>query len=375
VALLLTPEQELVQKVVAEFAQQDLAPDAARVDREARFPRAHVQKMAPLGLLGMLVPPERGGAGTDTLSFIVAVEEVARVSGTDAAYMILQNCLVTPLLSSLGSEEQRAQYLAPLLKGERVGACAIAEEAAGSRTDLIRARSRPQGETLTIKGSKMLVSLVGEADFFLVLTQSNEGPCFAIVPKDAKGLHFSPQEPKLGLRGLPVADMYLNQVEVPGENQLGKAGEAMEAMQEPMDLARLATSAALVGLTQGALDMAIDFAKTRIQFGQPIARFGAIRGMIADVQAELEAARATTYGAASLRDGRKEYREEVYEARLLSHRIAVKGTKIAHKIHGGAGFMRDLPLERISRDVRTLMHFWDAQDIARAKLADLILGP
>lgn len=372
--LLLSPEQELVKKVVAEFAQQDLAPDATRVDREARFPRHHVEKMAPLGLLGMLVPAQHGGAGTDTLSFIVAIEEVAKVSGTDAAFMILQNCLVSQLLVALGSQAQREQYLAPLLKGQRLGACAIAEEAAGSRTDLIRARARPQEDHLVIKGSKMLVSMVGEADFFLVLTQSSEGPQFAIVPRDAKGLHFSPAESKLGLRGLPVADMYLNQVEIPAENVLGEPGSATEAMQEPLDLARLASSAALVGLTQGALSMSIDFARSRIQFGQPIARFGAIRGMIADVQAELEAARATTYGAASLRDGRKAYREEVYEARLLSHRIAVKGTKIAHKIHGGAGFMRDLPLERISRDVRTLMHFWDAQDIARARLADILLG-
>jgi alkylation response protein AidB-like acyl-CoA dehydrogenase len=145
-------------------------------------------------------------------------------------------------------------------------------------------------------------------------------------------------------------------------------------MEEPLDLARMAVSSALVGLTQGALEMSIDFAKNRVQFGQPIAQFGAIRGMIADIQAELEAARATTYGAAALRDSGKPFKEEVLEARLLAHRIAVRGTKIAHKIHGGAGFMRDLPLERLSRDVRTLMHLWDAQDIARARLADLILG-
>jgi alkylation response protein AidB-like acyl-CoA dehydrogenase len=372
--LLLSPEQELVKKVVADFAAQDLLPDATRIDRESKFPQEHVAKMAPLGLLGMLVPADGGGAGTDTLSYVVAVEEVAKVSGTDAAFMIIQNALVSRLLHELGSDEQRKTYLAPILKGEMLGGCAIAEEASGSSHDFVRTTVKPKGEGFELKGSKSFVALAGIADLHIVLCRSSEGPQFVIVPKGTRGLHFSPSESKLGLRGLPVADMYLNRAEVKAEHLLGEAGKGLTALEEPLDLARLGTSSALVGLTQGSLEMAIDFAKTRVQFGQPIANFGAIRGMIADVQAELEAARATTYGAAALRDSGKAYREEVLEARLLSHRIAVKGTKISHKIHGGAGFMRDLPLERLSRDVRTLMHLWDAQDVTRARLADMVLG-
>ena len=134
-------------------------------------------------------------------------------------------------------------------------------------------------------------------------------------------------------------------------------------------------AAGLIGLTQAALEMSVAFSRTRVQFGQPIIRYGAIRGFIADLQADLDAARATAYGAAALRDAHKEYEEEVYEARLLAHRIAVRGTRIAHKIHGGAGFMRDLPLERVSRDVRTFMHLWGGHDITRSRLADHLLGP
>lgn len=374
VPLLLSPEQELVKKVVAEFAGQDLAPNAAALDRESRFPRDHVAKMAPLGLLGMLVGADQGGAGTDTLSFVVAIEEVARASGTDAAFMIHQNALVAPLLSRLGSDDQRRDLLFRALKGETLVGVAISEESGGAAYQQVRTRARRTEKGIELKGSKAFVSLAGAADSFLVLCHTDAGPLFVLVPRDAKGVHFGPIESKLGLRGLPVAEMYLNDVLVPHQNALGDAGATAAALEEPMDLARLGTAAALVGLTQAALGLAIGFAKNRVQFGQPIARFGAIRGMIADVQAELEAARATTYGAAALRDAGKPYREEVLEARLLAHRIAVSGTKTAHKIHGGAGFMRDLPLERISRDVRTLMHFWDAQDIARARLADLLLG-
>ena len=372
--LLLSPEQELVKKVVADFAQQDLAPDATKIDRESRFPREHVAKMAPLGLLGMLVPAEQGGAGTDTLSFVVAVEEIAKVSGTDAAFMIFQNTLVTRLLNDLGNDEQRQRFLAPILRGELLAGCAIAEEATGAQQSSVRTTLKPLGHRFELKGSKAFVGLAGVADLHLVLCKAQDGLRFVVLPNDAKGLHFAPIESKLGLRGLPIADMYLNRAEIPKENVLGAPDSGSTALEEPIDLARMAVASALVGLTQGALEMSIDFAKSRVQFGQPIAQFGAIRGMIADVQAELEAARATTYGAAALRDSGKPYKEEVLEARLLAHRIAVRGTKIAHKIHGGAGFMRDLPLERLSRDVRTLMHLWDAQDITRARLADLVLG-
>lgn len=363
-----------MKKVVAEFAAQDLAPDATRTDRESRFPREHVGKMAPLGLLGMLVGADQGGAGTDTLSFVVAVEEVAKASGTDAAFMIHQNALVAPLLARLGSDEQRASLLLPALKGESLLGVAVAEESGGASYRQVRTRARPVGTGWEVRGAKAFVSLAGHADAFLVLCNAEKGPLFLVVPRAAKGLYFGPNESKLGLRGLPVAEMYLNDVQLLAEAALGEPGSGLPALEEPIDLARLGAAAALVGLTQAALEMTMEFAKNRVQFGQPIARFGAIRGMIADVQAELEAARATTYGAAALRDAGKPWKEEVFEARLLAHRIAVSGTKIAHKIHGGAGFMRDLPLERISRDVRTLMHFWDAQDIARARLADLLLG-
>lgn len=374
VPLLLSPEQELVKKVVAEFATQDLAPDATRMDRESRFPREHVAKMAPLGLLGMLVPADQGGSGTDTLSYVVAIEEVARISGADAAFMVHQNALVAPLLARLGDDSQRSQHLLPLVKGETLTGVAISEESAGASFHQVRTRARRTAQGFEIKGAKAFVSLAGHADQYLVLANADDGPRFLLVPKDAKGLHFGPSESKLGLRGLPVAEMYLNGVVVPESSAFGEPGSGLAALEEPMDLARLGAAAALVGLTRGALELAIDFSKNRVQFGQPIAKFGAIRGMLADVQAELEAARATTYGAAALRDAGKANREEVLEARLLAHRVAVSGTKTAHKIHGGAGFMRDLPLERMSRDVRTLMHFWDAQDITRAKLADLILG-
>jgi alkylation response protein AidB-like acyl-CoA dehydrogenase len=374
VPLLLTPEQELIKQVVREFAEKELAPEATAIDREARFPKDHYAKMAPLGLLGMFLPADQGGSGTDTLSFTVAVEEVARGSGTDAALLILQNTVVTHLLSRTVDAAQRDAYLGPSVAGARIGATALTEESGGSSLEdvLTTATERPEGYVL--RGSKAFVACAGVADYYIVLARAREGPTLFLVDASAPGLHFSEPESKLGLRGLPLAEMYLNRVAVPASARLGEAGQAMATLEEPLMLARLAVAAGLGGLTQAALESSIDFAKSRVQFGQPIVRFGAIRGFLADLQAELEAARATTYGAAALRDGGKEWAEQAFEARLLAHRIAVRGTRIAHKVHGGAGFMRDLPLERISRDVRTLMHLWDAHDVARSRLATRLLG-
>lgn len=374
--LLLSPEQELIKRVVREFAEKELGPEAARIDRESRFPRDHLSKMAPLGLLGLFLPSDQGGAGTDTLSFVVAVEEVARASGTDAAILVLVNPAVTHLLHRAASPEQRSRYLVPSVSGERIGAIAVTEEAAGANLSEVRTVATPRDGGYVLRGGKAFVSLAGVADYYLVLAQiPGKGPTLFLLDRDTPGLNFSEAESKLGLRGLPLADMYLNRVRASNDAVLGEPGGALGLLEESLLLGRLGVAAGLVGLTQAALEMSIAFARGRIQFAQPIINFGAIRGYLADIQSQLEAARATTYGAAALRDSGKAYEEEVYEGRLLAHRIAVTGTRLAHRIHGGAGFMRDLPLERVSRDVRTLMHVWGGHDVTRSRLADHLLGP
>lgn len=367
--LLLTSDQELVQKVVRELAGR-LREDAAAVDRHAKFPRAHLEPMASLGLLGLLVPPDQGGAGTDTVTYLVAVEETAAASGTDAATLVILNAGLAHLLSRAGTPDQKARFLAPLLAGKQLGSLALTEEAGGSGLTELYTKAERQGDGFSLRGSKAFVSFAPEADFYVVLAElANEGPTLFLVERSTPGTHAQPAGSTLGLRGLALGDLYLDRARVPGAALLGTPGEAFSLLKESLLLARLGVSAALVGLTKAAFDQSRAFAEKRIQFGQPILQFGAIRGMLADVQTELEAARATAYAAASLRDAGREFEEEVYEARLLAHRIAVKGTRIAHKVHGGAGYMRDLPLERISRDVRSLMHLWDAQDITRGRLA------
>jgi alkylation response protein AidB-like acyl-CoA dehydrogenase len=320
----------------------------------------------------MLLPEEAGGAGTDTLSFVLAAEEVARGNGADATVLVLTNSLVSYMLHT-GDEAHAEDLLRPVLEGKKLVGVGVAEEASGSNYQRMVTTLKPSGDGFILRGSKAFVALAPVADDLILLAKGPDGPTFVDVPTDSDGLHLGANESKLGLRGLPVTDVYLNNVAVGKDQVVGTAGKAIEMVKEPLNLARLGAAGALVGLTQACLDAALRFAVERKQFGQPIARFGAVRGMLADVQADLEAARATTYGGAALRDARKEYVEEVFESRLLAHRIAVKGSRIAHKVHGGAGFMRDLPLERFSRDIRTLMHLWDAQDIARAHLADTLL--
>ncbi len=372
--LVLTSEQELLRKVVREFAEKELAPEATSIDRESRFPRRHYAKFAQLGLLGMFVPAEAGGSGTDTLSYVVATEEVARSSGTDAGLLILQNAIVAPLLHALAMPEQGGAHLPATVAGQRIGGIAFTEESGGSSLADILTTANPGANGYLVRGSKAFVSLAREADFYLLLAQvPQRGPSLFLLPRDAPGIHFAESESKLGLRGLPLAEMYLNRVTLPSSALLGTPGAALDALREPMLLARLGVASALVGLTQAALEMSIEFARNRVQFSKPIIQFGAIRDYLADVQADLEAARATLYDAAQLRDRGEAYAEEVFEARLLAHRTSVTGTRVAHKIHGGAGFMRDLPLERVSRDARTIMHMWDGHDITRSKLAGILL--
>lgn len=373
--LLLGSDQELIQRVVREFAQKELAPDATPMDRDATFRAGHAAKMAPLGLLGLFLPAEEGGSGTDTLSFVVAVEEVARVSGTDAALMILQNAAWGLLLAKAASPQQKQDYLSPTVAGTRLGGVAYTEEAGGTRLRDVLTTAHPDADGYTITGSKAFVALGGHAHAYVVSARvPDAGSTLFLVDADADGVHFSRNESKLGLRALPLVDMYLNRVRVPKQAVVGKPGAALEAMRESRMMSRLGVAAGLVGLTHAAMEQSIDFARNRVQFGQPIIRYGAVRGFLADVQAELEAARATAYGAAALRDAQKDFEEEIYEARLLAHKVAVRGTRIAQKVHGGAGFMRDLPVERVSRDVRTLMHLWDAHDITRGRLATHLFG-
>jgi acyl-CoA dehydrogenase len=251
VPLLLTPEQELIKQVVREFAEKELAPEATAIDREARFPKDHYAKMAPLGLLGMFLPADQGGSGTDTLSFTVAVEEVARGSGTDAALLILQNTVVTHLLSRTVDAAQRDAYLGPSVAGARIGATALTEESGGSSLEdvLTTATERPEGYVL--RGSKAFVACAGVADYYIVLARAREGPTLFLVDASAPGLHFSEPESKLGLRGLPLAEMYLNRVAVPASARLGEAGQAMATLEEPLMLARLAVAAGLGGRESG----------------------------------------------------------------------------------------------------------------------------
>jgi alkylation response protein AidB-like acyl-CoA dehydrogenase len=321
----------------------------------------------------MLLPEDAGGAGTDTVSYALAAEEIAKVSGTDATVLVLANSLVTYYLSNVGHEAHRKELLVPALEAKRIVAVAVAEEAGGAAYDRMATQLVPAEGGFTLRGSKNYVALAPLADTLLVLARGPDGPTMVAVDADAEGVHPAANESKLGLRGLPLTDVYLNRVAVAEDRVVGTPGKALTELEPCLELARLGTAAALVGLTEACLSSAIAFAKDRQQFGQPIARFGAVRAMLADVQADLEAARATTYAAAALRDARKPFAEEFHESRLLAHKIAVRGSRIAHKVHGGAGFMRDLPLERFSRDIRTLMHLWDAQDVSRSRLASLLL--
>ena len=353
----LSEEHELVRRTVREFAVERIAPVAAELDREHRFPYDLVAGLAELGLMGMTIPEEHGGAGTDTLSYAIAVEELTRIDSSVAITVAAHHSLGTLPIYYFGTDDQKREWLPPLASGEKLAAFGLTEPEAGSDAGATRTRAELQDGEWVVNGSKMFITNAGtEITACVTITaRTGEGEVSnLIVPNGVPGYEIAAPMEKLGWRASDTRELSFRDVRVPEQNLLGPRGKGYQQFLEILDGGRISVAAMGVGLAQGAYDLAARYAKERQQFGKPIARFQAVRFALADMATEIEAGRGMVYRAAWLKDQGRPFGKEAAMAKLytgeLSHRVA----NAALQIHGGYGFMEESPIARLYRDQKIL---------------------
>lgn len=353
----LTEEQKLLRQTIREFAASEIAPGARERDEAARFPHELIPKMARMGLFGIMVPQEYGGAGMDTLSAAIIIEELARVDGAIALIVGSHNALCAGHIAAFGTEEQKRKYLIPLARGEKLGAWAMTEPGAGSDAGSLKTRARLDGEFWVLNGEKVFTTQGSTAGVYVIMASTEpalgkRGISAFIVERGSRGLSVGKVENKLGMRASDTAQLRLDGVRVPKENLLGELHCGFRDALRVLHGARIGMAATAVGIGWGALEESVRYARERKQFGRPIGEFEAIQWMLADMATEIEAARLLVYRAARLRDTGKPFKSAASVAKLFSAEAAVRATRWAIQIHGGYGYVKDYAVERFFRDAK-----------------------
>ena len=353
----LTEEQELVRRTVRDFAEQKVAPVAEELDREHRFPYELVAELAELGLMGMPIPEEYGGGGSDTLSYAIAVEELTRIDSSVAITVAAHTSLGTMPIFLFGSEEQKREWLPDLASGKTLAAFGLTEPGAGSDAAASRTRAELQDGEWVINGAKIFITNAGTDISACVtitaLTDEGEISNF-IVPNGTPGYEISAPMEKLGWRASDTRELSFKDVHVPEGNLLGERGKGFQQFLEILDGGRISVAAMGVGLAQGAYDLAFKYAQEREQFGKPIASFQAIQFQLADMAVEIEAGRNLVYKAAWLKDEGREFAKEAAMAKLYTGELSHRVVNQALQIHGGYGFMDESAISRLYRDQKIL---------------------
>ena len=373
--LSLTDHQKLIRDTVRQFMETEVKPAVKQRDREERFPAEEIRKLADLGCCGMLAPEEWGGPGLDTVSYVLMLEEVARIDAAMATSLGVTNSAVQAPLLNFGSDAQKKKYSRRLASGEILGAFCLTESQAGSDAAGIKTRATRDGNHYKLQGVKTWVTNGSVAGLFIVFAKTDpqaggKGISAFLVEPSFSGFRVGRHEEKMGQRSSPSVEILLNDCLVPEENLLGQEGQGLKIALSALDGGRLGIAALAVGLAQGALDESVKYAKQREAFGKKIAEFQAIQWMIADMQMEIEAARGLTYYAAWLKDahparlGAAASKAKLYASEMVN-RVAAK----AVQIHGSAGYSRETDVERMYRDARVITIYEGTSEIQRIIIA------
>jgi alkylation response protein AidB-like acyl-CoA dehydrogenase len=353
----LTQEHELLRRTVREFAVERIAPVAEELDREARFPYEIVAELGELGLMGMPIPEEYGGAGSDTVSYAIAIEELTRVDSSVAITVAAHTSLGTMPIFLFGSEEQRREWLPDLAAGRRLAAFGLTEPDAGSDAGATRTRAEQRDGYWVVNGSKIFITNAGTdiSGCVTITARTREDEISnIIVPNGTPGYEISAPMHKLGWRASDTRELSFEDCAVPEGNLLGERGRGFSQFLEILDGGRISVAAMGVGLAQGAYDLAYAYAQERRQFGQPISTFQAIQFRLADMATELEAGRALVYRSAWLKDQGRPFAREAAMAKLYTGELSNRAVNWALQIHGGYGFMDEFPISRLYRDQKVL---------------------
>jgi alkylation response protein AidB-like acyl-CoA dehydrogenase len=375
----LTEEQKMIRAMVREFARTEILPTAAQRDRTKEFPRENLRKMGELGLLGMNVPAEYNGAGVDTVSYSVALQEVAYACASTAVIMSVHNSVACGPIYLFGSDYLKENYLKPLAAGKMIGSFAVTEPGAGSDPASQKSRAVKDGNSYVINGNKVLITTGKNSNVTVVTAYTSKekkhrGISAFVVEKGTPGFSVGKEEEKMGLCASDTVELIFEDCRVPKENLLGKEGDGFVIAMASLDGGRIGIASQSVGLAQACLDAAVTYAKERIQFGKPIAQFQAIRWMIADMATEIEAARLLTFNAAAMRDRRENFSAAASMAKVFASEMANQVAYRALQIHGGYGYIKDFPVERYYRDARVLTLYEGTSEIQRTVISNHILG-
>jgi alkylation response protein AidB-like acyl-CoA dehydrogenase len=365
-----TEEQEMMRKMVKEFAQSEIAPFVERME-QGEFPREILKKMAELGLMGITIPEEYGGAGMDFTSYIIAIHEISKVSATVGVILSVHTSVGTNPILYFGTEEQKKKYIPKLASGEYLGAFCLTEPSAGSDAKSLKTKAVRQGDYYILNGSKVFITNGGEADTYIVFARTNpeeegsRGISAFIVEKDTPGFIIGKDEKKMGLHGSRTVQISFEDAKVPAENLLGEEGQGFKIAMANLDVGRIGIAAQSLGIAEAALEHATAYAKERIQFGKPIAEQQGIAFKLADMATAVEAAKLLVYRAAFLRANGLPCSKEASMAKLFASRAAMENAIEAVQIFGGNGYTEDYPVERLFRDAKICEIYEGTSEIQR----------
>ncbi|MED4203561.1 acyl-CoA dehydrogenase family protein [Neobacillus mesonae] len=374
----LTDEQQSIRAMVRDFSREVLLPTAAELDEQNRFPTEHMPKLAELGLMGIAYPEQDGGVGADSIAEAIAVEEITYACAATGSILTAHYLGIDGLFLA-ADEEQRQKYLVPGCTGEKLFAFGLTEPNGGTDVGSMKTNAKLDGDEYVLNGTKHFITNGAEADILVVYAKTDtaagtKGISAFIVEKGTPGLTYGAGDDKMGIRGARTHEVIFENCRIPKENRVGKEGEGFKIAMQVVDRGRIGIAAMAVGLSQAALDQAVSYAKERIAFNKPIAQYQGLQWMLAEMEADVETARMYTYYAASLKD-RKGYRisKEAAIAKLMaseaSHRVVHK----AVQIHGGFGYMKEYPVERMYRDQRILEIFEGTSQVQKMVIAGHLL--
>ena len=374
-----TAAHEELRAKIRSFAEEEIKPLAFLMDQNNEFPEEAVKKLGKLGWMGIPYPKEYGGAGLDALSYAIAVEELARVDGGAGVILSAHVSLGSWPIFAYGTEEQKRKYLVPLAKGEKIGAFGLTEPNAGSDAGGTETTAVLKGDHYVLNGGKIFITNAPKADTYVVFAVTTpdigtRGISAFILEKGWKGFYFGDHYDKMGIRSSSTAELIFDNVEVPRENLLGKEGDGFKIAMSTLDGGRIGIAAQALGIAQGAYDAAVAYSKERIQFGKPIGFQQAISFKIADMATKLRCARFLVYSAAELKEEHAPYGMESAMAKMYASDIALEVTNDALQIHGGAGFMKGMEVERAYRDAKITTIYEGTNEIQRVVIASHILG-
>ncbi len=374
----LNETQKMIRETARQFALDELASSADERDEKEIFPFEQVAKLGELGFMGMMVPEEYGGAGLDTISYAIAIEEISRIDASCGVIMSVNNSLVCYGINKFGTEEQKQKYLVPLAQGKKLGAFALSEPEAGSDATNQHTVAVKDGDFYILNGIKNWITNGINADYYIVIAQTDptkgaKGISAFIVEKGMPGFSHGKKERKLGIRSSDTVSLTFENVKVPAANRIGEEGFGFKFAMMTLEGGRIGISAQALGIAQGCLDASLKYSKERKAFDQPIANLQAIQFKLADMATEIEAARLLTYQAAALKDSGLQFGKQAAMAKLFTSKIAVKAALEAIQIHGGYGYVREYNVERYLRDAKITEIYEGTSEIQRIVISRALL--